>query len=282
MGLQQHPSRFAAIRETATRLLQEAGISMMSATHAEVQLKKRGLANELEKLFPREFHVTAGVERDYGLQKETSYAILTFTMDAIKRQLKMKGKMASRGKHRSGGKPTAERKRRVGGLSKPDLSNPTRVPARSTVVEEQLSASASAPAARYTGPESTSTSTTPPEPVLAATPVFEYPPDPVAVKDLSLIFRSDCTKLNLYSPMSWGEMIGPGCDKPTLAMVHENRTEDGLDLSRNEYTLINAEGQPVRSDRCFNHVLNNYRALGNGQSDWRVVRSCGLVLQGTQ
>lgn len=143
-------------------------------------------------------------------------------------------------------------------------------------------ASESAPEARCSGLESTPTSTTSPEPVSAATPVSKYPPTPVAVKDLFIIFRSDCTKLNLYSPMSWNEMIGPGCDKPTLAKVHENLTEDGLDLSRNEYTLINAEGQPVRSDRCFNHVLNDYRALSNGQSDWRVVRSCGLVFLDTQ
>lgn len=63
-----------------------------------MQLKKRDLANELEKLFPHEFRVTPGVERDYALQKETSYAILTFTMDIIKRERKMKGKIASRGK----------------------------------------------------------------------------------------------------------------------------------------------------------------------------------------
>lgn len=77
--------------------------------------------------------------------------------------------------------------------------------------------------------------------------------------------------------MTRSEMTGPGCDRPSLVTVHENLREDGLDLPRDDYTLVNAEGQPVRSDRCLNFVLDEYRTLGTVKSEWRFVQNCNLV-----
>lgn len=281
MGLTEDGERFATIRKTAATLLQKSGISLLSATDADVQKKKRDLANELEKLFPKEFGITTGVDRDYTLQKDTSYAILTITMDCLKRELKMKAKLAS------GAKPSVRRKSRVRDRRYPSRSKSTVIPEGSTPVEEQLLASTSAadpPRALASGLESISKPTTSPELVSTPTPALDDPanqPGPIAAKDIVLIFRSDCARLNIYSPMSWTEMISPGSDKPCLSKVHENLTEDGLEFSRNEYTLLNPEGQPVRSDRCLNYVLDRYRTLGNVESDWRVVQNCNLVFPDT-
>lgn len=65
-------------------------------------------------------------------------------------------------------------------------------------------------------------------------------------------------------------MVGHGSDQPTLARVHDNLTEDGLDIERDRYTLLNPEGQPVRSDRTFNYLLHRYVERGDSESHWGV------------
>lgn len=78
--------------------------------------------------------------------------------------------------------------------------------------------------------------------------------------------------------MSTTDIIGHGSDQPTLTKVHDNLIEDGLDVTRDQYTLIDPEGRPVRSDRTLNYVLAEYRELGISKSHWRIRRS--IVMHG--
>lgn len=96
LGLYRDWRTFARIQKTAARLLQSAGISLLSARATRVQSKKRDLANELEQEFPKVFGVTPGITRDFSLQKDTSYALLTIGMDRAKRALKKNGKAGGR------------------------------------------------------------------------------------------------------------------------------------------------------------------------------------------
>lgn len=71
--------------------------------------------------------------------------------------------------------------------------------------------------------------------------------------------------------MSWDEMVPSGGVAPSLNQVHVNLVEDGLDVERDEYTLYDPEGAPVRSDRCLNYLLGRCLKQGVAEAEWKVV-----------
>lgn len=101
LGLQNNTNRFLRIRKTAVHLLQSAGILLHRAHKSRVQMEKRDLANELEHVFPEVFGVTPGINRDFALQRDTSYALLTLAMDHAKRVMRRKGQPGYRAQAKS-------------------------------------------------------------------------------------------------------------------------------------------------------------------------------------
>lgn len=100
LGLQSNTKRFLGIRKYASRLLQSAGLLFHRANDISVQNAKRVLANKLEQNFPEVFGVTTGINRDFALQKDTSYALLTLAMDTARRATKRKGQPGDRAQAR--------------------------------------------------------------------------------------------------------------------------------------------------------------------------------------
>lgn len=230
------------IRETGTTLLKAADILLLPATGKEVQLKKREVANHLEQLFPKVFGATPGSNRDFELQRTTSYAILTTAMDKAKR--KPIDKTKTHGKRRAELAPSPPRAKRV---------------MYTTAVKPVQDPSLSMPK-----PEIRTAT----EPSAAS----------AAGNDLVVIFTTISDGIAVYSPMSWAEMIPSGDELPSLKQVHVNLMEDGLDIKWNQYTLYDPEGIPVRSDKCLNYLLGCCLKKGVVEVEWMVVVDSRLPL----
>lgn len=216
----------------------------MSAASNAVRQKKRDVANELEQLYPRVFGATRGENRDPALQKETSYAILTVAMDTAKRDRKkqlisgMNALEIPSGRTRT----RSNAKRKSIEKVRPSLSpfKPKRLGSTGTTVSE---------------------------------PIYSQESGPVATNDLVLIFSVRWSVGMVYSPMAWKQLCpddGVESGSPDLNSVHELLKEDGLPWEKGSYLILSPDGLPVRSDRCFNFILECCAQNGMRVTKWRI------------
>lgn len=191
-------------------------------------------------------------------------------MDMAKRSMQRQQpkKLSTRGKRKADTSPPSTREKRV---LRPHPAATTAIPSPTVepVIRVEPPATKAIPTARPARSE-------PANPVgpasRAATPVRPAPPGPCTTSNnLVIIFSTEPDILALYSPMSWDEMVPSGGVAPSLNQVHVNLVEDGLDVERDEYTLYDPEGAPVRSDRCLNYLLGRCLKQGVAEAEWKVV-----------
>lgn len=115
------------------------------------------------------------------------------------------------------------------------------------------------------------------EPPLIIKEEIPSSPEQVVEVRLELTFITDWGGMEIYSPMTWAQMVGPGGRLPNLKTVHKNLVEDGLDATQEEYTIVTSNGLPVRSDRSFNSILNRYLDQGVKAKEWTIVPNCKLA-----
>lgn len=242
MGLIGNEKLWARIRNSATRLPEAAGILLLPATDPRVQTKKWDAANRLEQLYPEVFGAIPGKRRDHSLQKDTSYAVLTSAMDMAKRELRKK-------------RVTEGPSRTSAAIEK----RPTRAFTKQKLLTE---ASGSFP----TPFQPTRVCSTPP-PTLIPSPVVA---GSIPKEDLVLIVTADWTKPNIYSPMTWPDLVLDD-NMPKLARVHENLVEDGLKLEKQLYGIQSPDGLSVVSDRALNFLLGRYAKKGVKETEWKIV-----------
>lgn len=115
------------------------------------------------------------------------------------------------------------------------------------------------------------------EPLVVIKEEIPSSPEQVVELKLELTFITDWGGMEIYSPMTWAQMVGPGGRLPNLKTVHKNLVEDGLDARQEEYTIVTTNGVPVRSDRSFNSILNRYLDQGVTAKEWTIVPNCKLA-----
>ncbi|RPB17555.1 hypothetical protein P167DRAFT_601375, partial [Morchella conica CCBAS932] len=294
LNLTHNDALFTALRATAHTLLTDAGILLASANDQAVQIRKRQVAHELEKLHPEVFAAGtaagtgmgtgAGGERTYEMRKNTSYALLTLTMDVAKRRMKrrrgagagavtvtaeeaMSAAAVGRGAGAGGGGGGGAAGRR-------NTPSPSPPPPLQMAVTSQLQMQTpltplavgdtppptalptpptSSSAASSQLPTSTSTSTpTPPAPQTGPTPptILIPLPHPLTPRD--------CCRVQLC------DLTDSTSTNPTLRRLHECLREDGLSWECGEYVILDSDGVAVRNDRGLRCALGVMAARGLG------------------
>lgn len=263
LHLERDEQLWTSIRESATELLKKAGILLLPATDSTVQNKKWATASALERLYPDVFGLVGGEARDQSLQKDTSYAILTSAMDMAKREHKKRG--VSRGRSVREALPKGPMNRKS--LASPAPSSPSHSPSASRPLPS-AGGSMPPPAALVLKPKPL----VPASASLASAPTpSPTVQGPIEMKDLALTFIFNAGGVEVYSPMHWSDLVPEGRDLPTLARVHENLVDDGLQVDINSYTLRSPDGHLIRSDRALNFELELYAEIGAKRTRWMVV-----------